>query len=393
MMATGQSTRVPARILLLASFIVTALAMPTALAGALAVDISADLGLTVADLGLAVGGFFFVSTLLSGSMGAAVQRVGWTTAMRIGAAASGGLLIGIGMAATSTIVFGLLLIVAGAVNALGHPSGNLALAAEVPAQRHGLVFGVKHAAIPLATVLAGLSVPVLAGNVGWRGTYALAAVLHLSVFVGVPRRESARTRPPQPSQPRARVATRTPRRLLYTVAAASMFGVFGAHALGTFLVTYGVVIGISKEMAAVVLAVGSAGGIAMRIFMGWWADRSQRDGIPLMMTLMIVGALGHLMLAFGGTSLFLVATIAAFAGGWGWTGLMTYSVVSRNRESAAVATGISQSGVYAGATIGPIVFGFVAEQVGYQSAWALSSALLVVGAVFAFIFALLAPIR
>jgi predicted MFS family arabinose efflux permease len=58
-----------------------------------------------------------------------------------------------------------------------------------------------------------------------------------------------------------------------------------------------------------------------------------------------------------------------FGGGWGWPGLFNFAVVSRNPQAPAAATGLTQTGVYLGGTGGPLLFGVVAESIGYQTAW------------------------
>jgi MFS family permease len=45
------------------------------------------------------------------------------------------------------------------------------------------------------------------------------------------------------------------------------------------------------------------------------------------------------------------------------------AVVKNYPAAPAAATGISQTGVYAGAVLGPSIFGLLAERVGYRGAW------------------------
>src|SRR5205823_1137887 len=83
---------------------------------------------------------------------------------------------------------------------------NLTLARSVPAHRLGLSFGVKQAAIPLATLLAGAAVPAVALTVGWRWAYVIAAGLAVLALVGAPRAGEPYVRIPGPP-PGARAAT------------------------------------------------------------------------------------------------------------------------------------------------------------------------------------------
>ena len=58
---------------------------------------------------------------------------------------------------------------------MGQLASNTSLSRQVPAGRQGLSFGVKQAAIPVSTLLAGAAVPVVALTVGWRWAFVLAA--------------------------------------------------------------------------------------------------------------------------------------------------------------------------------------------------------------------------
>ena len=56
----------------------------------------------------------------------------------------------------------------------------------MPAHRQGLSFGVKQAAIPVSTLLAGAAVPTVALTVGWRWAFVAAAVAALTALALVP---------------------------------------------------------------------------------------------------------------------------------------------------------------------------------------------------------------
>ena len=64
----------------------------------------------------------------------------------------------------------------------GYDTGNLGRthrilrAGQVPAGRQGLSFGVKQAAIPVSTLLAGAAVPTVALTLGWRWAFVLGGL-------------------------------------------------------------------------------------------------------------------------------------------------------------------------------------------------------------------------
>ena len=72
-------------------------------------------------------------------------------------------------------MLGAALLVGGLGNAIGQPAGNALVAAQVRPERFGLGFAIKQSGIPLATLLGGLAVPLIALTIGWRFAYVLAA--------------------------------------------------------------------------------------------------------------------------------------------------------------------------------------------------------------------------
>jgi cyanate permease len=61
--------------------------------------------------------------------------------------------------------------------------------------------------------------------------------------------------------------------------------------------------------------------------------------------------------------------------------LLTFVVIRANPESAAVATGIANTGKYVGAGLGPVLFGYLAQRVSFAAAWGLASSMLLAGGI------------
>jgi hypothetical protein len=147
-------------------------------------------------------------------------------------------------------------------NVMGQLASNLTLSRSVPAHRLGLSFGVKQAAIPLATLLAGAAVPAVALTVGWRWAYVIAAGLSVLALAGVPRGGAPYVQaPPPPPGERATLA-------LAVVGAGSGLGAGAANALGIFLVAAAVDRGIAPGIAGLVLTFGSVVGLGGRLLHG-----------------------------------------------------------------------------------------------------------------------------
>ena len=170
-------------------------------------------------------------------------------------------------------------------NVMGQLASNLTLARSVPAHRLGLSFGVKQAAIPLSTLLAGAAVPAVALTVGWRWAYVIASGLALLALLGAPRGgEHVRVPKPPPGE-RATLA-------LAVLGAGSGLGAGAANALGIFLVAAAVDRGIDPGMAGLVLTFGSMVGFAGRLLHGWLADRRTGGHVAFVAGSMAIGAVG-----------------------------------------------------------------------------------------------------
>jgi cyanate permease len=148
-----------------------------------------------------------------------------------------------------------------------------------------------------------------------------------------------------------------------------MLGIWGGQALGTFLVSYAVESGVGEGAAGLLLTISSLAGITARIGAGWTVDRRRSSGLGELRLMLLAGALGLALLSTGVPALVWLGAVCAFAGGWGWTGVLNYVVVRAYPGAPASATGVAQAGVYIGATIGVPLFGQLVEATTYSTAW------------------------
>lgn len=357
--------------------------LPAFLTGALGVQIGDDLGLDLAGIGGLYGVLFGTSALVSASTGRFVQRRGWEAGIRIAAG-------GTGLALVTLAVYpggwwaawwpvALVFACAGVTAAISQAGSNLALAQSVPPDRHGLAFGLKHTAVPVAAMLGGLAVPTIALTAGWRWAYVAAAFLAFATMASVPGRSGPAPLPRREQPPSRRPAT--PMRTLVGLAAAAALAHTGLDAIGAFVVPFAVSVGASEGLAGILLTIGSLAGLVLRLASGYLVDRRQHTGLPWMAALLFTGSVGFLVLAAGGSTFLVVGILLAFAGGWGWAGLLTFIVVRANPDAPATATGIANTGKYIGAATGPALFGYLAERASFTLAWSLACGVLLLAAI------------
>ena len=363
------------RPILLAVSVATVGVLPAFLAGGLAVQIRSELGFGAGALGLALAVFFVASSISSALAGRVAERVGSHVAMRFSSLIGVLSLLAVAMLAGSWWGLVACLVLGGMGNAIAQPSTNLMLAREVPGGHQGLAFGVKQAAIPVATLLAGLAVPVLAVTVGWRWAFAGAALLALLVSLLVPKGGDGGSS--SAKQARAGDAPLAP---LVVLAVGIGLGSTAATPLGAFVVESAVSTGVEVGTAGLLLALGSGVGIVVRVVAGHLADGMKSGRLRLVAGMLVLGTAGFAMLATGSPGLLVLGVVLAFGAGWGWPGLFNLAIVRSNPKAPAAATGITQTGASGGAALGPLLFGYTVEATSFGTAWLATAAVALLSA-------------
>jgi MFS family permease len=344
--------------------------LPVFLTGALAVPLRSELAFSSVGLGLAVGLFRATGAGVSPFMGRLADRLGAILSIRIATATAATACFGIAATANRWGIFVTWLMLGGAGAALGQPAANRLLSNIVPRHRLGAAFGFKQSAPPTASMLAGLSLPVIALTFGWRWTFVLAGVLALLVGVLAGRRPQASRRaghgPGSAGQMPGTI-------VVLVLATAFGLGTATSSVVTTFFVEATVSGGASQRFAGLVLATASATAIAMRIGFGVLADHIRGHHLRLCAALLASGSLGMLALSRGTPTWMLAGGIVALAGTWGFNGVFLYAIVRTTPDMPGRMTGAIAPGALLGATIGPLVFGLLIDSVGYGLVWVLNS--------------------
>jgi predicted MFS family arabinose efflux permease len=371
---TTDSAPAPRTIIAAAVFATIATVFPGFLVGALSVQVSGEFDVAEATYGWGLGGFFLSATLGSMVLGRVAQRVGPRRQVTAALFVSIMSQIFIATMATSFWLFVGALAVAGLANSANQSAINL-LISQAKLPRLGFAIALKQSGMPGASLLGGLAVPVVALTIGWRWAYVIGAFATATALWNV-RRVIA----PVGRLDRSIPKSLTPRRTL--VIAAIGFGcmAFAAGALNGWIVSSGVESGIGEGRAGLLLSLGAAFGIAVRLFVGTRIDSLRASPMLFAAGLSMFGAAGIAILSMQSATSVLIGTVLAFGAGWVWPVFTNFGVVRSNRDAAAAATGVTQTGVYIGVFAGPLLSGYLIEGVGYSTMWVVTAADMAIGA-------------
>ncbi|MGH8952705.1 MAG: MFS transporter [Acidimicrobiia bacterium] len=366
-MPFGTASRSPARVIAIGGSAVVVCLLPVFLTGSMATFIQADLHLGAAGLGLAVALYRAAGAICSPTLGRRADRVGATKSLKLATAGAAVACLGIAVTARNTPTLIAWLMLAGCAGALAQPGANRLLAARVDSSRLGLAFGIKQSAPPAASTLAGLSVPLIAATAGWRWGFVAAALVAAVISLGmrpVPRPARPRL---VASDPAGRVADR---RTVLVLAIAFGLGTSVSSSVTTFFVLSVVERGTSEVLAGTMLAGAGVLAIVVRIVAGLVSDRATGNYLRGCAVLAGIGATGVAALAFAGSEAVQAASLAIALGGiWGFNGVFWFALIDAFPHSPGAITGAVAPGALLGSTVGPIIFGLIAENAGYSSAF------------------------
>jgi len=349
---------------LLAAVVYTGMGvLPLFLMSAQILQLERGIGFSVGQLGLGTAMFFGFAALAANPAGRIVARVGPGRSLRIG-----GLLTLAACVIAGTAgrwwVLPLAMAVGGVSNGLIQVAANLAIFDGVVVGRQGIAFGAKQASVPMASVLAGISLPVIGLVFGWRWVFALAGLLAVTLAISAPHLDMARA-----AERNERRIGRPPRSLLY-LALAGFCGAMAGNGLSLFIVPSAVDIGIEEGAAGAVLAGCSLLVVGVRLGAGWVVDRRGSSGYSEMAWMAGAGTVGALVLALSSApAAYLVAMPVAVLGAWGWPGIFFFTVVHSYPDFPARASGLVLSGNLTGTVVGPLVVGSLAGRGNYPAAW------------------------
>ncbi|GLW66274.1 MFS transporter [Actinomadura rubrobrunea] len=201
----------------------------------------------------------------------------------------------------------LVLLVVGAGYSTVQPGGSKSVASWFDVSQRGLAMGIRQAGLPLGGVLAAAVLPFLATALGWRATLVaggLVALLGAVAFMAFYRRppdhgpsqdggpDGARSRAPLKSRLRM---LREPSMVKILLSGTSMVSVHGGLGVLTVLHLHETA-SVGETAAALVFVAVQAAGVAGRICLAAWSDRSASGRYTVVAACMIAVAAGTAVL-------------------------------------------------------------------------------------------------
>lgn len=337
--------------------------LPLFLVSSQILQLDQDIGFGVAQLGLATATFFGAAALAANPAGKLVSHRGASVGIRAGSITT---VVACGIAGTASMgwLVPLATLVGGIGNGLIQVASNIAIFDGVDKTRQGFAFGSKQASVPLASVLAGLSLPVIGLVFGWRWVFAGAGLLALGLAMSTPRLNGRDT------ERRVEATMGRPTPSMLWLGLAGITGAAAGNGLSLFIIPSAVDVGIGEAAAGGVLAACSLLVVVVRVGAGWLVDKLGSSGHREMAWMAGIGAVGALFLMLTvSPAAYLISMPLALLGAWGWPGVIFFTVVHSYPQFPARASGLLLSSNLTGTMIGPLIIGALAGRGNYPGAW------------------------
>jgi len=272
------------------------------------------------------------------------------------------------------------------------PASSHVLARYRNGQGMAFLVSVRQTSVPMGGVLAGFVAPPLLLALGWNAacvfiglvTAALGAVVWFTVSV---------VRNELPDEPHGHSANLfEPVRFIFrrpglaSLATSSIVYAAMQLVLSSFLVVYLTSAAhLNLVVAGALLSVSQLAGVAGRLGWGFVADRVASPRLLLLGIALLMAVAAGLMSLF--TTAWPVGAIAAVvillgATASGWNGVFLAEIIRDVRPAeVGLATAGSMMFAYMGTVVGPSLFGGLASAVGFQKAYLVMSAAVLLGGI------------
>ncbi|MEU4998510.1 MFS transporter [Streptomyces sp. NPDC021622] len=390
--AVGSASRYRWTVLGIATFTQAAAAFFVQGIGALGIHLQRDLGLSTAQLGLLLSAAQLVPLVGLLVAGELLDRIGERWVVGAGACVVGvGLLLG--SAVPGYVPLLCVLIVVGAGYSTIQPGGSKSVAAWFDASQRGMAMGIRQAGLPLGATIASAVLPLVAEEFGWRATLVaggLIALLGAGVFMGFYRRaptggaqhqqDDGGSRTSLREQLDARIGMlREPAMVKIMLSGTSLITVQYAVGVLTVLHLYRTT-SLAAGAAALVLVVAQGVGVAGRVCLAAWSDRSGSGRYASVMICMIAVIAGTVALMTpAGRSPAVACAVFVWLGffGYGWYGpWVAYVAESAPPGKTGFALGLAMSVNQIAIVLAPPALGLLIDVTGsFTPAWGVLAAM------------------
>ena len=353
--------------------------------GALGVHLQRALDLSTAQLGLLISAAQFVPLVGLLVAGELLDRYSerWVVGVGAGVVA---VALGVGSLAPGYATLLGALLVVGAGYSTVQPGGSKSVASWFDGSQRGFAMGVRQAGLPLGAALASAVLPFVARESGWRATLltgGLVALLGAVLFMSCYRRPPAPSVPEgrKPSEPlaaqlRARLRMlREPSTVKIALSGTSLISVqYGVSVLTVLHLHETSSVGAGQ--AALVLVASQGAGVAGRICLAAWSDRTRagRYVVVLVCMVAVIAGLAALMTPAGREPV-VASGVFVWLGffGFGWYGpWVAYVTESAPPGRTGFALGLAMSVNQIAIVAVPPLLGLLVDLTGgFTLAWAL----------------------
>ncbi|MFI5681270.1 MFS transporter [Streptomyces cellulosae] len=360
--------------------------------GALGVHLQRALDLSTAQLGLLISAAQLVplaGLLVAGEL---LDRYSERWVVGIGAGVVA-VALGAGSLAPGYAALLMALLVVGAGYSTVQPGGSKSVASWFDASQRGFAMGIRQAGLPLGAALASAVLPLVAEEFGWRAPLlagGFVALLGAGLFMGCYRQPPALSAPgdSKPSdsfaaQLRARLRMlREPSAVKIMLSGTSLISVQYGVSILTVLHLHQTS-SVDAGQAALILVASQGAGVAGRICLAAWSDRSRSGRYVIVLVCMaaVIAGLTVLMTP-AGRSPVVASGVFIWLGffGFGWYGpWVAYVTEAAPPGKTGFALGLAMSVKQIAIVTVPPALGLLVDITSsFTPAWALLSLLTVV---------------
>lgn len=369
-------------VITVAALLTVACSLPPYMTGALAPQINQDIPLDASSLGFVMAMYWAAGTIGSWLTVNFAEILTDRTVMLIALLIVIGGLVAAAVLATQAWHLLALIGFTGLANGIGHAPANSQLQLKLPGGRQGFGFGVKQAAIPIASVLAGMSVPLLGVNIGWRWALIAGAALCIPILFVVLHYVEKEPRMGSTAETTGRSNMMPPlvRKKAICMSVITLFAAGSFATCGSLITTVADSRGWSVEGAAVALSVSSLLGALLRVVATSLPGYNLRRTFGLLVIMISLGAIGMLVMSIPNQALFIAGMFLVLGPGWAWPAIMHFVAAQLSEGHISAVTGIVQMTVSISSAGIPVVVGVLLVSYGVTVGWLFLFSMLLIAA-------------